>query len=83
MKGYEPGRGVKNLAPTPLTHSKTSPQPLWRTEEPRSNPSDAQKNLSPTPLRFITTSILRVGCGLVPYVSFDFPRWRVVVVFAN
>jgi len=25
---------------------------------------------------------LRGGCGLVPYVSFDFPRWREVVVFA-
>ena len=28
-------------------------------------------------------STLRGGCGLVPDVSFDFPHWRVVVVFAN
>ena len=33
--------------------------------------------------RFIEISSLRGGCELVLYVSFDLPRWRVVVVFAN
>jgi len=71
----------------PNTYRNNSTPPIWIRYlnenvilTPRTTPAAYQTTGDVR--RVLATSILLSGCGLVPYVSLDSPRWREVVVFA-